>query len=140
MIERNRYLIDALYAFWEAGDLVSMMNCFSDDVMFAVHPTETVTFLGQGRGRGLLQERLEKFLSEIRVMDYLVQSVSIRGEWADCRVKYHYRHRQSQLEIDGSMRHIWKVVDDLIVRVDIIHDARRMAAFFELAARAAKVQ
>jgi ketosteroid isomerase-like protein len=139
MIERNRLIVDAAYALWEAGDVLAMMNCFSDHVVFAVHPPSPASFLGQGQGKALLSRRLATFLSDYEVIAYLTLSTAERGEWVDCRVRYHYRHKRTRMEIDGHMRHRWLLLDGKIVRFDVIHDARRMGAFFELAAQVPSV-
>ena len=139
-MERSRLMVETAYALWEAGDVRSMMNCFSDNVAFAVHPPSSTSFVGQGQGRAVLKRRLERFLAEYEVVDYQTVSMAVRADWIDCRIRYHYRHHKTRMEIDGRMRHLWRVVGDRIVRLDIIHDARRMGAFFDLAARSAAVQ
>jgi ketosteroid isomerase-like protein len=139
-MERNRLIIDAVYTFWEAGDLRSMMNCFADNVAFAVHPPSSTSYVGQGRGKALLQRRLARFLAEVQVLDYETSSVMVRPGSIDCRVSYHYRDRKTQMEIDGTQRHQWRVVGGKVVRFDIIHDTRRFGAFLDLAARIAAVQ
>ena len=139
MSDHNRLIVDTTYALWEAGDLLAMMNCFSDHVVFAVHPLSATSILGQGLGKALLSRRLATFLSDYEVIDYLTLSTVERGEWVDCRVRYHYRHKRTGMAIDGRMRHRWLLLDGKIVRLDVIHDARRMGAFFELAAQVPSV-
>ena len=139
-MEHNRLIIDAVYTSWEAGDLRSMMNCFSETVAFAVHPPNSTSYIGQGRGKALLQRRLARFLSEVEVVDYETWSVTPRGGWIDCRVCYHYRHRKSNMEIDGTQRHRWRLVGGKVVHLGIIHDTRRFGAFLDLAARTLAVQ
>jgi hypothetical protein len=139
-MERNRLIIDSVYTSWEAGDLRSMLNCFSETVAFAVHPPCSTSYVGQGRGKGLLQRRLARFLAEVEVVDYETSSVMPRCGWIDCRVRYHYRDRKTLMEIDGTQRHQWRMANGRITRLDIIHDTRRFGAFLDLAARIAAVQ
>jgi ketosteroid isomerase-like protein len=139
-MERNRLIIDAVYTSWEAGDLRSMLSCFSEAVAFAVHPPSSTSYVGQGRGKALLHRRLARFMSEVQVVDYETSSVILRAGWFDCRVCYHYRHRKTGMEIDGTQRHQWRVVRGKVVHLDIIHDTRRFGAFLDLAARTAAVQ
>lgn len=139
-MERNRLIIDAVYTSWEAGDLRSMTSCFSETITFAVHPPFSTSYVGQGRGKGLLQRRLARFLAEVQVVDYDTWSVVARGGRVDCRVRYQYRDRKTQMEIDGTQRHQWRVVRGKVVQLDIIHDTRRFGAFLDLAARIAAVQ
>jgi hypothetical protein len=138
-MERNRLIIDSVYTSWEAGDLGSMLNRFSETVAFAAHPSSETSYVGQGRGKGLLHRRLARFLSDIEVVDYETSSVIVRAGWIDCRVCYHYRDRKTQMEIDGTQRHQWRLVGGEVVRFDIIHDGRRFGAFLDLAARIAAV-
>ena len=135
MTNPSLLVIDAMYTSWEGGELDSMMSFFSDNVAFAVHPMSAASFIGQGQGRATLRSRLERFLSECQVVDYRTLSVTPRTDWIDCRVCYHYRDRRTKMEIDGRQRHLWRVHDGKIVRLDIIHDARRFEAFFDLVAR-----
>ena len=139
MIERSRLIVETAYALWEAGDIRSMTNCFSETIAFAVHPPASTSFLGQGQGKAVLKRRLEEFLSEYEVVDYQTVGMTVRADRIDCRICYHYRHRKTHMEIDGRMRHLWRVPGGKVVRLDIIHDAKRMGAFFDLAARSAPV-
>jgi hypothetical protein len=117
-----------------------MLSCFCENVAFAVHPPYSTSYVGQGRGKALLQRRLARFLSEVQVVDYETWSVAARVGWVDCRVRYHYRDRKTQMEIDGTQRHQWRMVRGKVVSFDIIHDTRRFGAFLDLAARIAAVQ
>ena len=135
MTERNRLIIDTMYALWESGDLTAMMNCFSDDVVFAVTPPAPATFVGQGQGKPLLARRLAKFLSDHEVLDYRITSISVDGDWVDARVRYHYQHKKTGIDIDGSMRHMWLVLNGKIVRLDVMHDGPRLGAYFKLSAQ-----
>jgi ketosteroid isomerase-like protein len=140
-MERNRLIIDAVYTSWEAGDLRSMTSCFSENIVFAVHPAYSTSYVGQGCGKALLQRRLARFLAEVQVVHCETWSVVARGGgWVDCRMRYHYRDRKTNMEIDGTQRHRWRMVDGRVVCLDIIHDTRRFGAFLDLAARIAAVQ
>jgi hypothetical protein len=139
-MESDRLIIDAVYTSWEAGDLRSMMTCFSEAVAFSVHPPSSTSYVGQGFGKPLLQRRLARFLSEMQVLNYETWSVIPRGGSIDCRVCYHYRDRRTNLEIDGTQRHKWRLSGGKVLRLDIIHDTRRFGAFLDLAARIAAVQ
>ncbi len=131
----DRLIVEAVYVSWEAGDLPAMLRCFASDITFAVHHPGEATFVGEGQGKSQLAERLGRFLLEYEVVDYGTTQIYESDGRMDCRVRYQYRHRMTGMEIDGTMRHVWNVVDGKIVSFEVIHDARRMGAFFELAAR-----
>ncbi|KAB2910774.1 MAG: nuclear transport factor 2 family protein [Hyphomicrobiaceae bacterium] len=132
----DRLIVESVYVSWEAGDLPAMLRCFANDIKFAVHHSGVATFIGEGQGKAQLAERLGRFLLEYDVVDYGTTQIYENDGVVDCRVRYEYRHRMTGMEIDGTMRHIWRVVDGKIVSFEVIHDAQRMSAFFELAARA----
>ena len=126
-------VVDAVYMAWEEGSLAGMMPHFHEDVEFSVHPEGCVSFIGQGRGKALFFQRVQSFLDEHEVLNYGAPQILPRGGgMVDCRIHYHYRNKASRLKIDGTMRHIWSVVDGKIVRLEVIHDAKRMGAYFEL--------
>jgi ketosteroid isomerase-like protein len=133
MSDHDRLIVEALYVAWEAGELEAMLRNVADGIAFAVHPPGTRSFIGRGHGKALLNERLQAFLREYAVIDYNTPPLSSCNGVVDCRVAYHYRHRKTGMTIDGNMRHIWHVVSGKIARFDVIHDAKRMGAFFELA-------
>jgi ketosteroid isomerase-like protein len=134
MAERKRLIVDAAYVAWEAGDVPALMNCFSDDITFAVYPRDKPSFLGRGRGKTLLENRIHAFRAQYTVLDYSAATTGLIDDWVPGRVTYHYRHKASGLEIDGSMRHYFRVCGDKIVALDVVHDGWRMGAFFQLTA------
>ena len=50
---------------------------------------------------------------------------------------FHYRHKTTGLDYEGSMRHVWLIVGDQIVHFEEFHDMERVRAFFGLLAHAA---
>jgi hypothetical protein len=133
----DRLVIEALCASWAAGDLDGLMQGFFKDVQFAVDGLGgSASFLKRGHGKGVLRSRLNLLLSEIEIVRFQpVQVVSEGGSWLHSRVHYHYLHRQSGLDIDGSMRANCCLIGGRIVRFQLVHDTARMAAFMELARR-----
>jgi ketosteroid isomerase-like protein len=136
MSDHDRLIVEAVYLSWEAGELEAMMRNVADDIQFAVHPPGARSFMGRGRGKALLYERLQAFLDAYAVIDYSTPPLTLCNGIVDCRIAYHYRHKKTGMTIDGNMRHIWHVGGGKIARFDVIHDAKRMGAFFELAAGA----
>src|SRR5215510_5389725 len=82
--------------------------------------------------------RLWDFLDKYEVLAFAPLQVTKRDDGLACRVQYHYRHRQTGMEIDGSMRLLWSIAGDKATSLKVIHDAERMGVFFELADRCSR--
>jgi ketosteroid isomerase-like protein len=128
MSDHDRLIVEALYVSWEAGELKAMLRNVAEDI-----PAGARSFIGRGHGKALLHARLQAFLDAFVVIDYATPPLMACSGVVDCRVAYHYRHKKTGMTIDGNMRHVWHIVGDKIARFDVIHDAKRMGAFFELA-------
>ena len=93
---------------------------------------------GTGRGRDTLANRLSDFLDKYEVLAFTPLQITKRDDGLACRVQYHYRHRQTGMEIDGSMRLLWSIAGDKATSLKVIHDAVRMGVFFEMADRCSR--
>lgn len=131
----DRLVIEALCASWAAGDLGAVLRGFAADVDFAVcGPAGAASFLKSGRGRGLVRSRLGLLLTEIEVVRFTPLQIVRDGDFGfHCRVHYHYGHRRTGMDIDGTMRHNFRMIGGRVTRFEIVHDAARMAAFLDLA-------
>jgi hypothetical protein len=94
--------------------------------------------VGTGRGRETLSHRLSDFLDKYEVLAFSPAHVTRLDEGLACRVHYHYRHRETGMEIDGSMRLLWSIAGDKATSLKVIHDAQRMGVFFEMADRCSR--
>ena len=137
MRDRDYNVLEVLYAAWAAKDLDAVLSCFSDDVVFVVHaPVDVVPFAGETHGKADLVRRLQTILHTFDFLDYHPVHISDYGDTGHAQVHYHFRHKQTGHEIDGTLRHIWQTDGDEIVRLEEFHDIERMRAFFELLATA----
>lgn len=132
MFADDRIIVRAVCDAFARGDLAAVLSRFAEDVTFMVRPQGAVSFLGEGRSRRLLAERLGRFLDTFEVVLYKPGQIGVHDDWVDCRIVYHYRDKKTGLDIDGRMRQLHRVVGDKIVHFEVIHDAQRMGAFFEL--------
>jgi ketosteroid isomerase-like protein len=138
MRANKRLVLEAAYASWAAGDAKTTLACFAKGIRFAVYASpDAPSFIGEGCGRYLLAPRIELFLADYEVAEYRVQHTNERHDGSfDCSVSYAYRHKRTGLPIDGNMRHKWRLLGDKIVQFELFHDAKRMAAYYEMVARA----
>ena len=130
-------VLEAAYASWAARDLPATLAVFSRDVVFAIHlPPEVVPFAGEVHGRDELAKRFQAILDDFDFIEYVPLQITADGESFHSRVRFHYRHRATGHEYEGTMRHVWRVEGDKIVHFEEFHDAERVRAFFRLLAEA----
>lgn len=138
MRARERLLLEALYASWAAKDLNAVLSCFSDDIVFAMHvPPDLIPFAGETRGKDALVPRLQMILDDFDFLQYRPIHIVDEGGVLHSQVRYHFRHKATGYDIDGTMRHVWQVEGDQIVRLEEFHDTPRVKTFFELLAQSA---
>jgi ketosteroid isomerase-like protein len=137
MLEHDAQLIlRDVYASWEDGDIPTTLSYFDASVIFAVHSTpEGESLVGAGLGRDNFGGRLDMFQRAYEVVDFKLLHVTTKGLWVQSRALYRYRHRIGGMEVDGTMRHLWRFVGDEIAHFELFHDARRMRAFYAMAAQ-----
>ena len=130
-------VLEAAYASWATGDLDATMASFADDVVFIIHlPPEVAPFVGEARGKDQLRPRLQTIIDDFDFIEYVPLQIVAAGEILHSRVAFLYRHKTTGLEYDGTMRHVWRVEGDKIVRFEEFHDAERVRTFFRLLAQA----
>jgi ketosteroid isomerase-like protein len=128
-------VVRAVYSAWTAGNLSRFATFLADDVEFRV-PPDAKTFVGSACGKHELERRLRAFLDAYAVKSFRILNITTREDFFDCKVSYHYVARATGWDIDGVQRHKWKVAGGLITSFEVIHDARRLGAFFEMVERA----
>jgi ketosteroid isomerase-like protein len=135
MSDECKLMIEAACAAWEAGNLAGVVADCAEDVEFFVHaPAHAPSFVGRGRGKAELVRRLGDYLRHIKVMYYepLLPISRLRNGALRCRVHFVYRHRTKSLEIEGTMRQLWRFEEGKVARLDIFYDALGMRAFYDL--------
>lgn len=136
----NAMVVEAAYASWAARDLEATLSCVSHDVAFAIHlPPEVAPYFGIQQGRDELGARLQMILDDFDFLEYKPIQITSHGISFHSQVRFHYRHKMTGLEYDGSMRHVWRVKGDRIVRWEEFHDIERVRVYFRLLAQAIAV-
>jgi uncharacterized protein len=135
MRARERLILEALYASWADKDLNAVLACLSDAVVFAIHvPPEVMPFAGETRGKDALVPRLQMILDDFDFLHYRPTHIVDEGDVMHSQVRYHFRHKATGYDIEGTMRHVWVVEGDQVVRFEEFHDTPRVKTFFELLA------
>lgn len=128
-------ILGDLYKSWERGDVSGALSYFAENVVFAVHSADNGTSLiGNGMGRDLLGRGLADCLARFEVRRFELGPVTVRGVWVQSKAGFLYRDRSTGVEIDGTMRHVWRFVGDEIAHFELFYDSPRMRAFYDLAA------
>ena len=126
---RDANLLREAYAAWAEADLDEVLPYFGDDVVFAVNMWPELSFVGRGHTKDLLARRLQRLLNRYEVIEFAPWWIRPRGLWLRAHVGYCYRDRNTGWEIDGTMRHLWRIVDGKIVHFELRYDVPRMDAF-----------
>jgi hypothetical protein len=136
MLEHHaRLILGDVYRSWEAGDLLNTLSYFAASALFAVHATpDGASLIGAGYGRDDLGNRLEMFLRQFEVREFRLLRVVSKDLWTQSRAYFRYRHRNGSMEVDGSMRHLWRFIGDEIAHFELFHDSQGMRAFYAMAA------
>ncbi|HWB45990.1 MAG TPA: nuclear transport factor 2 family protein [Hyphomicrobiaceae bacterium] len=133
----DRMVLEATYAAWASRDLEATLACFDPEVVFIIHlPPDVMPYVGEVHGRAQLARTLQMILDDFDFLEYRPLQISAEGEMFHSRVRLHYRHKATGLDYEGTMRHVWQVAGDLIVRFEEFHDAERLRTFFALVKQA----
>jgi ketosteroid isomerase-like protein len=131
-----RSVVEALYASWAVKDLDSVLACCTDDIVFAMHvSTQIMPFAGETRGKADIVPRLQMILDGFDFLSYRPVHICEDGDAFHAQVLYHFRHKATGHEIEGTMRHTGRLEGDKIARLDEFHDTPRLHAFFEMLAQ-----
>jgi ketosteroid isomerase-like protein len=133
MCASERRTLEATYAAWAQRDLAATLARFDPDVIFIIHlPPDVAPYVGEVRGRAQLAEALQMILDDFDFLEYRPLQITADGESFHSRIRFHYRHKATGLDYDGTMRHVWQVAGDMIVRFEEFHDAERVRTFFAM--------
>jgi hypothetical protein len=136
----DELLIESVYAAIAVQDVDLALASLVDNVGFTVHaPPGITTYIGEGHRKEVLGARMRTFYRVHDVLEYAPELLSKRHEWIMARVRYRYQHRLTGLEIDGTMRQFMRLDRGRVVHWEIVHDVQRMAAYFDLSARVARL-
>jgi ketosteroid isomerase-like protein len=133
----ERRVLEETYASWAQRDLAATLARFDPDVVFVIHlPPDVGPYVGEVRGRAQLAKTLQMILDDFDFLDYRALQITADGESFHSRIRFHYRHKATGLDYDGTMRHVWQVAGGMIVRFEEFHDAQRVRTFFAMVTQA----
>jgi ketosteroid isomerase-like protein len=127
-------LVASCYAAWSERRLDHLLNAVSDDCVYTMHvPEALLAFAGRHEGREAIRACLESILVEFADVLMVVDDWTHgAGEIVRTRVVYYYTHPETGDQLDGVLRHVWRVKDGRVVQLDEYHDAPRLEAFLKM--------
>jgi uncharacterized protein len=133
--------VEAAYAAWRVRDLEALVAYMSDDIILHIHvPDAAGPFAGEVSGKPAVTQRLSLILDDFEFLTFLPKAPIIDGEFVRALVEFHGRHKASGEEIQCTMRHVWRVQNGTVTRVDEYHDGEMVRAFMMLAQARAQTQ
>jgi ketosteroid isomerase-like protein len=124
----------AAYDAWSKENVAALLRLLAADFVYTVNaPPGLQSYVGKGVGKHDFEAGLHRLLVDWRVVEYRPLWIKPCGLWHRAHASYCYRERQTALEIEGTMRHHWRVADDVIVQLEVHFDHPRMDAFRRLA-------
>jgi ketosteroid isomerase-like protein len=119
--------------FWVAGDIDSAILLVAEHAVYALYISgDLLPFGGETVGRDNIAAVLRQIRREYEYLLYRPLALKPNGDEVRFQVEFMYRHLRSGEVLSGRFRHIMRIEDGLIVRVDEYHDRAKVEAFMRL--------
>ncbi len=128
-----RTVIEQLIAAWNTQDVESTLPFIDDDAVFALYVSEeTVPFGGVSRGKDEIRATLYMMLAEFDYLKFDRTIVGVDDDVVKVQTQFKFHHRRTGGNLEGSMRTVFTVRDDLVIRCDEYLDRDLVDAFMRL--------
>ena len=135
MSATSLFVVQRLYAVWQAQDVRAVMKLCADDISYTVHQRgrpDRAAFRGKGEVSSYLQAVAGAWaFEELRPGPLHYADDIVRGR-VDCVAV----HRPTGEVIESSRRHVWRFRGDLILSCDECGDTDLIRAFCRMVAHA----
>lgn len=130
----TRELVAEIIELWAAQDVESAFAYVADDVVYALHIDEDLApFAGVTHGR---EAMMAAFYNMIQQYDYLHWEpviVGCEGNVVRIQTQFRLHHRRTGADLEGSMRTVITMRNDLMVRCEEFLDRGLVESFMRLA-------
>ncbi len=134
----QRLIIEGACASWAVHDVAAVRACVHRDAVYKHYlPQGAWPIPGVVHGKHNLAQSLSQFLRDFHVTRYRPLKISFsdrHGLWVS-RIAFQYEHRVTGHSFDGTARVKTLFDCDKILSIEILHDAPRLHAFFEMVSR-----
>lgn len=126
-------VVEGFYQAFQAGDQAMQMAYFADDALFLEHiPCDTIPYAGRTLDKAGMTERLAYMYAHWVVVQMSPLSLRVEGDQVTCQMAFAFRYKATGNVIDGTTRHVFRVVDGRIARLDEYLDAELFRAFMAM--------
>ena len=135
----QRLILEGASAAWAAHDVACVRACVHRDAVYRHYlPPGAWPIPSTLRGKQNIAQALSHFLHDFDVIRYRPLKIARddSGLWVS-RITFQYAHKLTGHSFDGIARIRTQMEDDKIRSFEIIHDAPRLHAFFEMVSRMA---
>ena len=129
----QRWILEGVCASWAAEDMAAVRACIHHEAIYQHHLSAGAWPMdGTVHGKQDIVRSLSLFLQDFNVIRYRPLRIAPDGEAWDLRIAFEYGHKLTGHTLDGTAR-IKTLIDlDKVRLFEVIHDAPRVCAFFEL--------
>jgi ketosteroid isomerase-like protein len=129
-------VVKQCYRAWEAREIERILAVAADDCRYHIHvPQDLLHFAGLHAGKEAVRRCLQMIQQELEFLAFAVDWIRDGGDSIRARIVYYYRHPGSGEQMEGCLRHVWRLARGNVVSLDEFHDVPRLRAFLELPRR-----
>lgn len=126
-------LVDSCYAAWMAGEIDFIVGRCHPDCVYQIHaPRDVLHFAGRYEGRAAIGHCLEIVKREFDFLAFGVDALNGGNGTVRARIVFYYKDPETNSQLDGCMRHVWRIEHGKVVHVDEFHDVARLRAFLKM--------
>ena len=133
-----------LRAAWRAlllRDKSAMLDLATDDIVYAIYvPNHLLPFAGETVGKAALSDRLQMMIEQFQILKYEGVVMGTEGDIVRGQVAYHFRHRVTGKETEGTMRQVVQIRDGRIASFKTYKDVEGVGAFMNVVSQSAADQ
>ena len=126
-------LVEACYDAWAASDIDYIIDKLSPDSVYQIHaPRDVLHFAGRHEGRAAIRACLETIKRDFDFLAFAVDAINGGSSTARARIVFYYKDPDTNSQLDGCMRHVWRIENGKVVHIDEFHDVARHRAFLTM--------
>jgi ketosteroid isomerase-like protein len=127
------YVLREFYAAFAAGDIERALDYCDRDIAYIKNrPRFVVPFGDETHGRNAMRATMGSIWAHFIVRLFTPGGIGMVGNLARAQVRFHYRHRVSGHEFEGTLRHEVVIEHAQITCIREYQDTERIHAFMQL--------
>ncbi len=132
-------IVNDCYAAWRAVDIPGFIALCDENVRVTQHIEDVaLPFGGTGYGRASLAQRLVLIYADLCFVKADLEHVFVSDELLRINVDAAIQYMPSGAIFEGTLRHVWRVRNELVTEIDEYLDVARFKAFLRLLGQPAR--